>query len=158
MQAVNFLTALSASGKTDYFQIARQFVSKYPQRGLLIIISDFLDEQDPGKPLQFFSDFGHEIQLVHLWAEEDRVPPWEGQLDLHDAETGDKIEITFDDAARDCLHCRHSMSTRRPFSAWDCGTAANTWASPQALQSRKLSLGPSFAPAAFSNLPCFCLI
>ncbi|MBV8818324.1 MAG: DUF58 domain-containing protein, partial [Acidobacteriaceae bacterium] len=100
VQAVNFLDALKAEGRTNYFQVARQFVSNYPQRGLLIIISDFLDDQNPEKPLQFFSDFGHELQLIHIWAEEDRVPPWEGQLDLHDAETSDKIEITFDENAR----------------------------------------------------------
>jgi uncharacterized protein (DUF58 family) len=99
--AVNFLTQLTATGHTDYLQVARQFVAKYPQRGLLIIISDFLDEHDPGKPLQFLTDFGHELQLIHLWAEEDRVPPWEGQLDLHDAESGEKIEVTFDATSRD---------------------------------------------------------
>jgi uncharacterized protein (DUF58 family) len=99
--AVNFLTQLTVTGHTDYLQVARQFVAKYPQRGLLIIISDFLDEHDPGKPLQFLTDFGHELQLIHLWAEEDRVPPWEGQLDLHDAETGEKIEVTFDATSRD---------------------------------------------------------
>ena len=42
-----------------YFRVSedefRQFVAKFPQRGLLIIISDFLDEQDPGKPLQFLT-------------------------------------------------------------------------------------------------------
>ena len=99
--AVNFLSTLAPEGRTDFFQIARQFVAKYPQRGLLIVISDFLDDHDPEKPLQFFADFGHEIHLVHLWAEEDRVPPWDGQLDLHDAETDEKIEITFDTAARE---------------------------------------------------------
>lgn len=99
--ALNFLTNLQPGGRTNFFQIARQFVSKYPQRGLLLIISDFLDDEDPGKPIQFFSDFGHELQLIHLWAEEDRVPPWEGQLDLHDAETDEKVEVTFDQAARE---------------------------------------------------------
>ena len=29
-----------------------------------------------------------------------RRPPWEGQLDLYDAETDEKLEITFDQAAR----------------------------------------------------------
>lgn len=101
VQAVSFLTQLTPSGVTNYLQVARQFVAKYPQRGLLIIISDFLDESDPEKPLQFFNDFGHELQLIHVWAEEDRVPPWEGQLDLHDAETDEKIEITFDAVARE---------------------------------------------------------
>ena len=98
--AVNFLEGLTSQGETNFFQIARQFVSEYPQRGLLVIISDFIDEHDCERPLQYFADFGHEVMLVHLWAEEDRTPPWEGQLDLYDAETDEKLEITFDEAAR----------------------------------------------------------
>jgi len=98
--AVNFIQDLKASGRTDYFQIARQFISAYPQRGLLIIISDFLDDTDCERPLQFLADFGHELMLLHIWDEEDRDPPWEGQLDLTDAETGTTLEIGFDAAAR----------------------------------------------------------
>ena len=98
--AVNFLQGLKPSGQTNYFQMARQFISRYPQRGLLIIISDFLDETDCERPLQFLADFGHELILIHLWAEEDREPSWEGQLDLMDAETGSTLEIGFDETAR----------------------------------------------------------
>ncbi len=98
--AVNFLSQLSLKGSTNFFQIARQFVGRYPQRGLLIIISDFLDERGCERPLQYFADFGHELLLVHTWSDEDREPPWEGQLDLFDAETEEKLEITFDAAAR----------------------------------------------------------
>ena len=98
--AVNFLQDLKPSGRTNYFQIARQFISRYPQRGLLIIISDFLDDTDCERPLQFLADFGHELMLLHVWSEEDRDPPWEGQLDLTDAETGATLEIGFDAATR----------------------------------------------------------
>ena len=98
--AVKFLEQLKPSGRTNYFQIARDFISKYPQRGLLIIISDFLDDAGCERPLQYLSDFGHELILVQVWANEDREPDWEGQLDLTDAETGETLEIGFDDAAR----------------------------------------------------------
>jgi uncharacterized protein (DUF58 family) len=98
--AVNFLQDLKPSGQTNYFQMARQFISRYPQRGLLIIISDFLDETDCERPLQFLADFGHELILIHLWSDEDREPSWEGQLDLMDAETGSTLEIGFDETAR----------------------------------------------------------
>jgi hypothetical protein len=50
--------------------------------------------------LQYLSDFGHELDLVQVWATEDREPAWEGQLDLTDAESGATLEIGFDDAAR----------------------------------------------------------
>ena len=51
--AVNFLQDLKPSGRTSYFQIARDFISTYPQRGLLIIISDFLDDAGCERPLQY---------------------------------------------------------------------------------------------------------
>jgi uncharacterized protein (DUF58 family) len=98
--AVSFLQGLKPAGQTNYFQIARQFISRYPQRGLLIIVSDFLDDTDCERPLQFLADFGHELMLLHVWSEEDRDPPWEGQLDLTDAETDSTLEVGFDGAAR----------------------------------------------------------
>ncbi len=98
--AVNFLTALKPGGKTDFMQVARDFIAKYPQRGLVIVVSDFLDDGDCEKPLQFLSDFGHEIMLVHIWSAEDREPPWEGELELEDAETGQHVELSFDSDAR----------------------------------------------------------
>jgi len=99
--AVNFLQNLKPGGRTNFFEVARQFITKYPQRGLLIIISDFLDDTDCERPLQYLADFGHELMLLHVWDAEDRDPPWDGQLDLTDAESGTTIEIGFDGAARE---------------------------------------------------------
>jgi len=98
--AVDFLSALSCGGSTSYFDVARQFVHEYPQRGLLIFISDFLDDEDCLRPLQYLADFGQELLLIHLWAEEDRTPPWDGLVELRDAETGAVLEAGFDKAAR----------------------------------------------------------
>jgi len=99
--AVNFLGSLKPSGRTDFLATARQFISEYPQRGLLLVISDFLDDCDCEKPLQYLADFGHELMLVQIWADEDRQPPWEGELELEDAETGERVELAFDAEARD---------------------------------------------------------
>jgi len=98
--AVNFLSGITVGGKTDFLEIARQFVTAYPQRGLAIIISDFLDDSECEKPIQYLADFGHELILVQVWADEDREPPWEGELDLEDAETGMRAELSFDSGAR----------------------------------------------------------
>jgi hypothetical protein len=97
--AVNFLGALKPGGRTDFLATARQFISEYPQRGLLLV--DFLDDRDCEKPLQYLADFGHELMLVQIWADEDRQPPWEGELELEDAETGERVELAFDGEARD---------------------------------------------------------
>jgi uncharacterized protein (DUF58 family) len=111
--AMNYLAALECGGKTNFFEIARQFISTYPQRGLVIVISDFLDDADCEKPLQYLADFGHELILLQVWAEEDREPPWNGELELEDAETGQKMELAFDAEAREQYtaafdqHCDH---------------------------------------------------
>jgi uncharacterized protein (DUF58 family) len=98
--AANFLSAIQPQGKTNFLQVARDFIANYPQRGLLLVISDFLDDTDCEKPLQYLSDFGHELILLHVWAGEDREPPWEGELELEDAETGQLAELSFDSDAR----------------------------------------------------------
>jgi uncharacterized protein (DUF58 family) len=98
---VDYLEALKPTGSTDYLQVAREFIGRYSQRGLVIVISDFLDDRDCEKPLQFLADFGHELLLLHVWAEEDRTPPWEGELQLVDAETGTETELIFHEDARE---------------------------------------------------------
>ena len=46
---LEYLGALQPGGKTDFYEVVREFMSALPHRGLLIIISDFLDERDCGK-------------------------------------------------------------------------------------------------------------
>lgn len=96
----NYLQALKPGGATRFIDVTRDFISRYPQRGLVIVISDFLDDGGCEKPLQYLADFGHEMILIHIWADEDREPPWDGELDLEDAENGARVQLAFDDTAR----------------------------------------------------------
>jgi hypothetical protein len=91
---------LSPQGRTSYQRVIREFISGYNQRGLIIIISDFLDDDGCARALQYLADFGHELMLVQLWTDEDRVPPWTGELELQDAESGARLKLDFDDEAR----------------------------------------------------------
>ena len=95
------ISNLKAGGPTDYNAVVREFIGSYSQRGLLIIISDFLDDNGCERALQYLSDFGHELMLLQLWADEDRTPPWTGELELRDAETGATLKLDFDETARD---------------------------------------------------------
>lgn len=97
----DYLNGLATAGKTDILATVREFMSNYPQRGLVIMISDFLDEAGCERPLQYLADYGHELLLVQVWAEEDRTPPWLGELELQDAETGRHMKLQFDAEARD---------------------------------------------------------
>ncbi len=98
--AAEFLEALQPGGVTDFFTVVRQFLNEYPQRGLVIVISDFLDESGCEKALQYLADYGNELMLVQLWSDEDRTPPWSGEVDLTDAESGGRLRIQVDADAR----------------------------------------------------------
>jgi uncharacterized protein (DUF58 family) len=98
--AENFLRGLTPHGKTNYLETARQFLGEYPQRGLVVFISDFLDDGDCFKPLQYIADFGHELLFIQLWGEEDRTPVGQGEMELTDAESGEQLKIALDDEAR----------------------------------------------------------
>jgi hypothetical protein len=99
--AAEFLEALKPAGVTDFLAVVRQYLNEYPQRGLVIVISDFLDESDCEKALQYLADYGNELMLVQLWADEDRTPPWNGEVELTDAESGGRLRIQVDGEARE---------------------------------------------------------
>lgn len=97
----DYLTGLQAGGASNYLQVARDFVQRHVNRGLIIVISDFLSEGELDKPFQYLAEFGHELLLVQLWADEDRTPPWDGELALADIESGAELELDFDSEARE---------------------------------------------------------
>lgn len=90
----DFLTALEAEGPSDFQQTARSFLTTYDRRGLVIVISDFLGDQDCLRPLEYLAEFGHELFLIQVWDEQDRTPDL-GELDLIDSETGVKMPLQF---------------------------------------------------------------
>jgi uncharacterized protein (DUF58 family) len=94
------LASMEAGGRTDFLAVVREFISSYAQRGLVIVLSDFLDDGGCERALEYLADFGHELMLAQIWSEEDRVPPWDGELELEDAETGHRQIVQFDDTAR----------------------------------------------------------
>ncbi len=94
-----FLEALPSGGTTSFLKVVREFLNDYPQRGLVIVLSDFLDE-GCDKALQYLADYGNELMLLHIWADEDRTPPWNGECDLVEAESGARLHIHVDAEAR----------------------------------------------------------
>jgi uncharacterized protein (DUF58 family) len=98
--AESFLRELSTAGPTGFRELARQYLSIYSQRGLTIILSDFLADEDCYLPLQYMADFGHELLIVQLWTPQDREPTVDGELELLDSESGAQRKILVDARAR----------------------------------------------------------
>jgi hypothetical protein len=98
---MEYLQRIGAKSVTSFDLVVREFIHSVPQRGLVIVLSDFLDDGDCLRPLQYLADFGHELLLIQIYAEEDRTPPWNGELELVDAETRAEIRLQFDEQARE---------------------------------------------------------
>lgn len=95
-----FLETLKPEGSTNFLRVVKEFLNEYPQRGLVIVMSDFLDDAGCEKALQYLADYGNELMLVQLWTEEDRSPTCSGEYDFIDAETSSKLHIHVDADAR----------------------------------------------------------
>jgi uncharacterized protein (DUF58 family) len=95
-----FLEKLKPAGTTNFLNVAKQFLNEYPQRGLVIVISDFLDESDVEKAIQYIADYGNELMLIQIWSDEDREPKCSGEYDFVDAETSARIRIHVDGETR----------------------------------------------------------
>ena len=50
--------------------------------------------------MQYLADFGHELYLIQVWGDEDRVPAGEGEMELVDAETGDVLKLGLSNETR----------------------------------------------------------
>ncbi|HVW84222.1 MAG TPA: hypothetical protein VHB50_06060, partial [Bryobacteraceae bacterium] len=95
-----YLEKLQPGGATNFLAVVKQFLNEYPQRGLVIVISDFLDENGCEKALQYLADYGNELMLIQLWTDDDRTPAWSGEYDFVDAESSARLHIHVDAEAR----------------------------------------------------------
>jgi uncharacterized protein (DUF58 family) len=90
------LERLEAGGPTDLRESFKEFSGRPRQRGLTVIISDFLDPGGFEAGLKILRTLGHDVFVVHIASERDREPGAFGEVRFIDAETGDlrEIEVT----------------------------------------------------------------
>jgi uncharacterized protein (DUF58 family) len=114
--AESFLRSQIAGGPTDMRIAVREFVQAFPQRSLVIIVSDFLDEAGESlKALELLAEFGHEISLAQVWTPEDRRPSVAGEWELIDSESGNSERFRLDASGQDTyarLFDAHSVQLR----------------------------------------------
>lgn len=95
-QAARFLSGLETGGGTAFQRPVRDYLMKYRVPGLTFVLSDFLDPTGGELPIEHLADEGHEVHLLHLAGPADRDPPWRGELELHDSESGRMMRVSLD--------------------------------------------------------------
>lgn len=90
------LEKLEANGPTNLRAAFTEFAARGRQRGLVAVISDFLDQDGCEVGLKILRTLGHDVFAVHVVAEADRDPSSFGDVRFVDAETGERrdIEVT----------------------------------------------------------------
>jgi uncharacterized protein (DUF58 family) len=87
------LERLDSTGPTDLRQAFSSFASRGRQRGLAVVISDFLDPKGFEPGLKILAALGHDVFVVHVASASDRDPGVFGEARFVDAETGDVRDV-----------------------------------------------------------------
>ncbi|HVA94296.1 MAG TPA: DUF58 domain-containing protein [Candidatus Dormibacteraeota bacterium] len=85
---LRFLSEQSCGGGTNLFGSVKEFLGNFTSRGIVILISDFFDEQGSRRAVEMLRSAGHDFVLVQVHSAEEQRPTASGELVLQDAETG----------------------------------------------------------------------
>jgi uncharacterized protein (DUF58 family) len=93
-RVVQYLEKLEASGASNLTDAAKQFAVKHAGKGIVVVISDFLDKRGYTDALRYLLARDMDIYVVHVLSREEVEPELVGDLRLVDAEDDDVAEIT----------------------------------------------------------------
>ncbi len=108
---LRFLAGAEADGPAAETS-ALQLHAAIARPGLTVVMSDFLDD-DFETLLRPHLHRRHQLVLIQLLAAEEIDPDFEGDLELVDAETGGRVEVTLGDRERRAYHQRLEAHRRR---------------------------------------------
>ena len=94
LRMLGFLSGLEAEGSTDTASAFKQFAIKHRRKGIVILISDFLDKGGFEGALRYFIAANQDVFVLHTLAREEIAPELVGDLKLVDVEDEDAAEVT----------------------------------------------------------------
>jgi len=94
MRVLDFLARLEAGGATVSREAFRSFAVTHRSKGVVVVLSDFLDKGGHEEPLKYLLAGSHDVFVVHTLSPEEIEPELAGDLTLVDMEDGDEAEIT----------------------------------------------------------------
>jgi uncharacterized protein (DUF58 family) len=87
-RTLHFLDRMQASGKTSLFNTVTSYFGASRTRGLVILISDFMDRDGFERSFDFLRPHRHQVFAFSVQAREEREPILAGEVTLVDAEEG----------------------------------------------------------------------
>ena len=111
--ASQFISGLRTGGRSDFVAAAKEFLARAPAPGLLIVFSDFLDEGDCPRALEYLAGQRQELLLVQIAGPDDLNPSWQGDFEMIDAESGEVLRLQVGSAAREQYAAAYAEHCRR---------------------------------------------
>ncbi len=93
-RVVDYLEKLAASGDSNLKAAAREFAIRHAGKGVVVVISDFMDKHGYEDALRYLLARNMDIFVIHLLSREEVEPELVGDLRLVDVEDDDATEIT----------------------------------------------------------------
>ena len=93
-RVVQYLDQLEPSGASNLATAAKAFAIKHTGKGVVVVISDFLDKQGYEEALRYLLARNLDIYVIHVLSQEEVEPEIVGDLRLVDVEDDDDAEIT----------------------------------------------------------------
>ncbi|MBX3273968.1 MAG: DUF58 domain-containing protein [Sandaracinaceae bacterium] len=87
------LEAAEAAGPTNFAASVRALAARGTPRGLVIVITDVMSPEGWDEGFRQLGAMGHELRVVRIGCAEDLAPSFTGELELHDAETGERVRL-----------------------------------------------------------------
>ncbi len=88
------LSELTSGSTTDLPGALNKFSGMSVRRGLLVVISDFFDENGVDEVIKSLSNCRHNLMLVQLTKASDALPDHVGDVRLVDCENGEAVELS----------------------------------------------------------------
>ena len=93
-QVVDFLRGLEPEGVSNLSLACKQYAIRHPQRGILLLLSDFLDKSGYEQGLRYLLGRDLDLYAVQVLSPQELDPELAGDLRLVDVEDDDVAEVT----------------------------------------------------------------
>jgi len=93
-QMIRFLEGIELTGGSDFASCARRFALRHRGKGVVIVISDFMDKGGYEDGMRYLLGRGLDLYVIQVLSPEEIDPPLTGDLKLVDVEDDDAAEVT----------------------------------------------------------------
>jgi uncharacterized protein (DUF58 family) len=92
-QLERFLGDIDAAGLTSFPEAVRAFARQTRGRGLVVLITDLMTPNGWEEGFRVLGGLGHQVTVVRVGCAEDDRPDLRGEIELVDAESGERLRI-----------------------------------------------------------------